>query len=97
MTHEEQSLNGTTGMQAKLRLQIIIKLTMMKKFNNIHPRKILQEEFLIPFGITAYRLFKDIVIPQTRVSEVLKGNRRMRAFPLVLSLGTTFFQRINQR
>jgi antitoxin HigA-1 len=51
----------------------------MKRLNNIHPGEILREEFLIPFGITAYRLSKDIGIPQTRVSEILKGNRRITA------------------
>ena len=39
----------------------------------------LSEEFLIPFGISAYKLAKDIGIPQTRVSQILKGNRRISA------------------
>ncbi len=51
----------------------------MKKLKNIHPGEILQEEFLIPLEITAYRLSKDIGIPQTRVSEIVKGNRRITA------------------
>ena len=51
----------------------------MKKLNNIHPGEILQEEFLTPLSITAYKLSKDIGIPQTRVSEILKGNRRITA------------------
>ncbi len=51
----------------------------MKKLKNIHPGEILQEEFLIPLEITAYRLSKDIRIPQTRVSEIVKGNRRITA------------------
>ncbi len=51
----------------------------MKKLKNIHPGEILQEEFLLPLGISAYRLSKDIVIPQTRVSEIVKGNRRITA------------------
>ena len=51
----------------------------MKKLPNIHPGSVLNEEFLVPLGITAYRLSKDIVIPQTRVSEILKGNRRITA------------------
>jgi addiction module HigA family antidote len=46
---------------------------------NIHPGEILNEEFLIPLEITAYRLAKDIGIPQTRVSEILRGNRRITA------------------
>jgi addiction module HigA family antidote len=51
----------------------------MKKLKNIHPGEILQEEFLIPLEISAYRLSKDIRIPQTRVSEIVKGNRRITA------------------
>ncbi len=51
----------------------------MAKLKNIHPGEILAEEFLVPFNITAYKLAKDIEIPQTRVSEILKGNRRITA------------------
>jgi len=51
----------------------------MKKLKNIHPGEILQEEFLIPLEISAYRLSKDIRIPQTRVSGIVKGNRRITA------------------
>ncbi|MCC6838152.1 MAG: HigA family addiction module antidote protein [Bacteroidia bacterium] len=51
----------------------------MKKIKNIHPGEILQEEFLLPLEISAYRLSKDIGIPQTRISEIIKGNRRITA------------------
>lgn len=51
----------------------------MKKLKNIHPGEILQEEFLLPLGLTAYKLSKDVGIPQTRVSEIIKGNRRITA------------------
>ncbi len=51
----------------------------MAKLKNIHPGEILQEEFLIPLGISAYRLSKDIGIPQTRISEIVKTNRRITA------------------
>lgn len=51
----------------------------MKKLKNIHPGEVLSEEFLIPLGLSAYRLSKDVGIPQTRVSEILKGNRRITA------------------
>ena len=51
----------------------------MKKLRNIHPGEILQEEFLIPLKISAYRLSKDIGIPQTRISEIIKVNRRISA------------------
>ena len=51
----------------------------MAKLKNIHPGEILSEEFLIPFNITAYKLAKDVGIPQTRLSEIIKGNRRITA------------------
>ena len=51
----------------------------MAKLKNIHPGEILMEEFLIPFNISAYKLSKDIEIPQTRISEIVKGNRRITA------------------
>ena len=51
----------------------------MAKLKNIHPGEILSEEFLMPLGISAYRLSKDIDIPQTRVSEIIRGNRRITA------------------
>ena len=51
----------------------------MEKLKNIHPGEILLEEFLIPLEISAYRLSKDLKIPQTRISEILKGNRRITA------------------
>jgi addiction module HigA family antidote len=51
----------------------------MAKLKNIHPGEILREEFLIPLEISAYKLAKDIEIPQTRISEIIKGNRRITA------------------
>jgi addiction module HigA family antidote len=51
----------------------------MKKLKNVHPGEILKEEFLIPLEISAYRLSKDIGIPQTRISEIIKGNRGVSA------------------
>ncbi len=51
----------------------------MEKLANVHPGEVLQEEFLMPLEITAYRLSKDLEIPQTRISEILKGRRRISA------------------
>jgi len=51
----------------------------MGKLDNIHPGEVLREEFMIPLEITAYRLSKDLGIPQTRISEILKGRRRISA------------------
>ena len=51
----------------------------MNELRNIHPGEVLMEEFLIPLELSAYRLSKDIGIPQTRISEILKGKRRITA------------------
>jgi addiction module HigA family antidote len=51
----------------------------MEKLNNIHPGEVLLEEFLIPMKISAYSLSKATFIPQTRISEIIKGKRRITA------------------
>ncbi|MEL7586950.1 MAG: HigA family addiction module antitoxin [Prolixibacteraceae bacterium] len=51
----------------------------MERLANIHPGEILFEEFLRPLGITAYKLSKDTDIPQTRISQIIKGKRRITA------------------
>lgn len=51
----------------------------MEKLKNIHPGEILSEEFLIPLEISAYRLAKETFLPQTRISEIIKGKRRVTA------------------
>lgn len=66
-------------MRTKFKLWTIIKLKTMENLRNIHPGEVLKEEFLEPLGVTAYRLSKEIGIPQTRVSEILKAKRRITA------------------
>ncbi len=51
----------------------------MNNLENIHPGEILKEEFLIPLGISAYKLAKETFMPQTRISEIIKGRRRITA------------------
>ena len=51
----------------------------METLANIHPGEILLEEFLKPMRISAYRLSKDTEIPQTRISMIIKGQRRITA------------------
>jgi addiction module HigA family antidote len=51
----------------------------MEKIDNIKPGEILLEEFLKPLDISAYRLSKDTGMPATRVSQILKGKRRITA------------------
>ncbi len=51
----------------------------MGKLDNVHPGEVLREEFMKPFEISAYRLSKELGIPQTRISEILRGRRRVSA------------------
>jgi len=55
------------------------EIIMSEKIPNIHPGEILEEEFLKPLNISAYRLAKETHIPATRVSEILKQRRRITA------------------
>jgi addiction module HigA family antidote len=51
----------------------------METLKNIHPGEVLKEEFLEPLNISVYRLCKETFIPQTRIGEIIKGNRRITA------------------
>lgn len=67
---------------------------MMEHLPNIHPGEVLQEEFLVPLNISAYRLSKDIGIPQTRVSEVIKRRRRITADTAIARRKANFFENL---
>jgi len=56
---------------------IIKESAMKKKLALIKPGIILQEEFMKPMGITAYKLSKEIKVQQTAISQILKGSRRI--------------------
>lgn len=51
----------------------------MDSYVNVHPGEVLEEEFLKPMGITAYKLSKAIGVQQTRVSLILKEERGITA------------------
>jgi len=48
---------------------------MSQKIKPIHPGEVLLEEFLIPMGISQYRLANDISVPAKRINEIVLGNR----------------------
>jgi len=50
-----------------------------KKLDPIHPGEILLEEFLVPLGISQYRLAKDISVPPRRINEIVRGQRAITA------------------
>jgi addiction module HigA family antidote len=46
---------------------------------SIHPGDILKTEFMEPFGLSAYRLAKDLHISAPRVNDVVRGKRALTA------------------
>ena len=51
--------------------------TIVDKSNSLTVSEILREEFMEPFGISAYRLAKDINVPVSRIQAILNGNRKI--------------------
>jgi addiction module HigA family antidote len=47
----------------------------MRKIPYPTPGEILLEEFLKPMGLSAYRLAKDIGVPQIRIGQIIAGKR----------------------
>jgi antitoxin HigA-1 len=45
----------------------------------VHPGEILQEEFLIPLGVSQYQLAKAVDVPARRINEIVHGQRRVTA------------------
>jgi addiction module HigA family antidote len=50
-----------------------------RKIPPVHPGEILLEEFLRPFGISQYRLAKDVCVPPRRINEIVRGQRAISA------------------
>jgi antitoxin HigA-1 len=49
------------------------------KIPPIHPGEVLLEDFLVPLGISQYRLSKDIKVPPRRINEIVHGKRSITA------------------
>jgi addiction module HigA family antidote len=80
MTSTASASNGKTAARTMSSWSTITeKEETMADFAPTHPGEILAEEFLAPMGITPYRLAKEIGVSQTRVGEILSGERRITA------------------
>jgi addiction module HigA family antidote len=51
----------------------------MEKLAPVTPGELLLEEFLIPMGISRYRLAKEIGVPPQRIGDIVAGNRAVTA------------------
>lgn len=61
----------------------------MAKVFAIHPGEILLTEFMQPYGLTAYRLAKELCVPLPRVNDIVRGRRGISA-DTALRLGIYF-------
>ncbi len=52
---------------------------MDNKLAPVSPGELLLEEFLLPLGITRYRLAKEIGVPAQRIGEIVAGRRAVSA------------------
>jgi addiction module HigA family antidote len=50
-----------------------------QKLRPVHPGEILREEFLVPLGISQYRLAKSVSVPPRRINEIVRGGRAITA------------------
>jgi addiction module HigA family antidote len=53
--------------------------TNVRRIDSVTPGELLEEEFLIPMGISKYRLAKEINVPAQRIGEIVKGRRSITA------------------
>ena len=53
--------------------------TKAKRLANIHPGEVLREEFLVPLGISQYRLAKELGVTEARISAICSGKRGITA------------------
>jgi addiction module HigA family antidote len=51
----------------------------MEKLPPVTPGELLQEEFLVPMGLSKYRLAKEIGVPAPRIGEIVAGRRSITA------------------
>ncbi len=54
-------------------------VTRAKRLSPVHPGELLLEEFMIPMGLSANRLAKEIFVPARRIGEIVKGRRPITA------------------
>ncbi len=50
-----------------------------EKIEPVTPGELLSEEFLLPLGITKYRIAKEIGVPAQRIGEIVAGKRSITA------------------
>ena len=72
-------IEASKSVKAKLRVRPTQKKLLSKSLEPVSPGELLLEEFMIPMGLTSYRLAKECEVPAQRIGEILKGRRSITA------------------
>lgn len=72
------------------------------KIPAVHPGEVLREEFMIPLGLSAYRVAKDIGVLPPRINELVNEKRALtpdtaRRLGLYFGTGAEFWMNIQSR
>src|SRR5471032_3015273 len=59
------------------------------RLDPVHPGDVLREEFLIPLGLSAYRVAKDLGVEPIAITSICNGERSVSA-SMALKLGRYF-------
>lgn len=52
---------------------------IMREIAPVSPGEMLEKEFLIPLGMTKYRLAKELGVPPQRIGDIISGKRSVTA------------------
>jgi len=52
---------------------------MVRKLKPVTPGELLREEFLVPMGLSQYRLAREIGVPAQRIGAIVAGKRAITA------------------
>ena len=55
------------------------KRVSVDRLDSVTPGELLREEFMVPMGLTRYRLAKELKVPAQRIGEIIKGQRGITA------------------
>lgn len=62
---------------------------MARRLDPITPGEVLKEEFMVPYGLSASKLGREIDVPHNRILEIIAGERAITA-DTALRLGRYF-------
>lgn len=58
---------------------LTLEVLDMRKLKPVTPGELLLHEFLVPLGVSQYRLAKEIGVPAQRIGQIIAGRRAITA------------------